>query len=130
MELCSQKWRVTLRSLKSFGKKSRTWIMFLVFSIIILIPNLFIPMVSDDVFYSELAGKGDFVKRLIDTAIPHYFSWSGRLLTDIEARIVLHLPLWVGALVKTATLALLILLIANLPRLVLNKRFFQNSIIY
>ena len=91
----------------------------------------FTPMCSDDFFYSQLDSR-------FSSHFDHYMRWSGRLLSDYAASLILriHNHSVVSAIIA-GTATALCFLISNIPNVVLHDvskksywRFFCIGILY
>lgn len=102
-------------------KNKKILAVILIAFLIILVPNWFMPFVSDDSFYYLIPGDQGFIANLINTSVDHYLTWSGRLLTDVESRLMLQLPFFMRAILKSAILISLLSMIAILPNLILKR---------
>lgn len=92
--------------------------------VILLVPNLLLPFISDDVSFGMITGAHGFIHNFLSITYHFYFDWSGRLLTDFSSRIILQLPTFVIALIKTVSLLIVLYLIVRLPQKLLK---FDNS---
>jgi len=101
-----------------------TFFLVLIFLVLAYIPNRILPMVSDDFWY----GAKD--TNLFLVSIQHYLGWSGRLLTDVTSRVILQYPGWLLSGIKAIALVSLIVLIALLPSMILEKNVFSRVNLY
>lgn len=104
-------------------EKIITAILIIAFYVLIFIPNNALPMISDDFWYGKTSGN------LFLVSIQHYLNWSGRILTDMTSRIILHYPVIVSS-VKTIVLVALLVMIAILPSVILGKNVFSRVNLY
>lgn len=90
--------------------------------LLILIANFQIPKLNDDLGFEVLNGNGSFIHQLVSTTYQYYMTWSGRLLTDIESRLILQLPMWLIATIKSIILIVMLWLISILPLTIWNRK--------
>lgn len=81
---------------------------FLIITLLVLAPSLYVPMHSDDYSYflMGLSPKAHYV---------HYMGWSGRLVTDYISPLILSLPHTIYEIINSMVFSLLIIFIASIP---------------
>ncbi|MBO0454052.1 DUF6056 family protein [Candidatus Enterococcus murrayae] len=102
-----------------YNKKVLFFFFLAVAFIIVLIPQVFTPISSDDTLYVVNNSKWSSMTW-------RYMNWSGRIVADVSSLILLQLPPFIYIFLKAAIWISLITLISQLPS-VLEKKFIYNS---
>lgn len=93
------------------------YIAFAIVFILVLVPSLNVPMLSDDYYYYYVIGPS------LPTQIQHYMAWSGRLITNIISGYMMNwLPHYIYEGLTALALSLMIFFYASIPSAIENKK--------